>query len=58
MTWVMDAYARKTLVVGEHQLCPGPLCKKKGEVKLNACEEDKWVWKRWFEETFKDRLVR
>ncbi len=56
MAWIIDAYARKTLEVGEHQLCP--YCEKKGEAQLNACEKHKWVWKWWFERTFKNRLVR
>ncbi len=56
MAWVIDAYPRNELEIGEHHLCPH--CKKNGEAQLNACEKHKWASKRWFEGTFNNRLVK
>jgi ribosomal protein L37AE/L43A len=55
MGWVKEALLKGELKITENGNCPfcNPEHKTNVETKINACEEHKWVYKTWYENTFK-----
>jgi len=55
MGWIKEALLKDELKITENRNCPfhNPEHKTNVETKINACEEHKWVYKTWYENTFK-----
>jgi len=55
MGWIEEALLKGELKITENRNCPfhNPEHKTNVKTKILACEEHKWVYKTWYEGTFK-----